>query len=107
MDGCGSALSQYSHLLLEQHLVVQLTAALTGQTWSISGIKYNVILSRVCESYGVRALQLSQTDVLHRSLEGAQAVAELIFTGLTEAEVPDVAQVGHPGHKQSRGFCST
>lgn len=41
-------------------------------------------------------MQLPQVDVLHRRLEGAQAVAELVLAGVTEAEVPDVAQVGHP-----------
>lgn len=45
-------------------------------------------------------LQLPQVDVLHCSFEGAQTVAELIFTGVTEAEVSDVAQVGHPDDKQ-------
>lgn len=46
-----------------------------------------------------RVLQLPQVDVLHRRLEGAQTVAELIFTRVAEAEVPNVAQVGHPEDK--------
>lgn len=50
----------------------------------------------VCETHGGRVVQLPQVDVLHRRLEGAQAVAELVLAGVTEAEVPDVAQVGHP-----------
>lgn len=43
-----------------------------------------------------RVLQLPQVDVLHSSLEGAQTVAELVFAGVAEAEVSDVAQIGHP-----------
>lgn len=45
-------------------------------------------------------MQLPQVDVLHRRLEGAQAVAELVLAGVTEAEVPDVAQVGHPAGEE-------
>lgn len=52
-------------------------------------------------THSVRVLQLSQVDVLHRSLEGTQTVAEFIFTGVAEAEVSDVAQVGHPEDKQT------
>ncbi len=48
----------------------------------------------------VCVLQLPQVDVLDGGLEGAQTVAEFIFTGVAEAEVPDVAQVGHPEDKQ-------
>lgn len=49
-------------------------------------------------SHGVCVLQLPQVDVLHCSLEGAQAVAEFIFSRVAEAEVPHVAQVGHPAN---------
>lgn len=41
-------------------------------------------------------MQLPQVDVFHGRLEGAQTVAELVLAGVAEAEVPDVAQVGHP-----------
>lgn len=54
----------------------------------------------MCATHMVCVLQLPQVDVLHCSLEGAQTVAEFIFTGVAEAEVPDVAQVGHPEDKQ-------
>lgn len=50
----------------------------------------------MCKTHGGRVVQLPQVDVLHRRLEGAQAVAELVLAGVTEAKVPDVAQVGHP-----------
>lgn len=56
-------------------------------------------------SYRVCVLQLPQVDVLHCSLEGAETVAEFIFTGVAEAEVPDVAQVGHPEDKQQEEKC--
>lgn len=49
-----------------------------------------------CCSYRVRVLQLPQLYVLDRCFEGAQTVAELVFGGVAEAEVLDVAQVGHP-----------
>ena len=50
-------------------------------------------------THSVCVLQPPQVDVLHRRLEGAQTVAEFIFTGVAEAEVPDVAQVCHPEDK--------
>lgn len=52
----------------------------------------------------VCVLQLPQVDELHCGLEGAQTVAELIFTGVAEAEVPDVAQVSHPEDKQQNNY---
>lgn len=52
-------------------------------------------------------LQLPQVDVLHCSLEGAQTVAEFIFTGVAEAEVPDVTQVGHPEDRHENNLMKT
>lgn len=46
-------------------------------------------------------MQLPQVDVFHGRLEGAQTVAELVLAGVAEAEVPDVAQVGHPEDKNN------
>lgn len=62
----------------------------------------------VIMSHRVRVLQLPQVDVLHCRLECAQAVAELVFTGVAEAEVSDVAQVGHPDRKrqESRSYAT-
>lgn len=105
INGRGYTLSQQTHPLLEQRLVAELTRALrkeakTGEnTWMISSTVKQLLRydSSVFVSY--RVLQLPQVDVLHRRLEGAQTVAELIFTRVAEAEVPDVAQVGHPEDK--------
>lgn len=51
-----------------------------------------------------RVLQLPQVDVLYCCLEGAQTVAEFIFTRVAEAEVPDVAQVGHPEDQEEQTY---
>lgn len=83
--GGGGALAQQTHPRLEEEL---LTAG-----------------SRV-QPDGVCVLQPAQVDVLHRSLEGAQAVAQLVLAGEAEAEVPDVAQVGYPGESH-RVFTAT
>lgn len=50
----------------------------------------------VRDSHSACVLQLPQVDILHCSLKRAQTVAKLIFAGVAEAEISDVAQIRHP-----------
>ncbi|KAF3855367.1 hypothetical protein F7725_023422 [Dissostichus mawsoni] len=45
-------------------------------------------------------ISIGYVDELDRSLEGAQTVAQLVFAPVAEAEVLDVAEVGHPEDRQ-------
>ncbi len=58
-----------------------------------SGLKH---CSRSRISYQSALGEVSLADVLHRSLKRGETVTQLIFTGLTEAEVLDVTQIRHP-----------
>lgn len=50
----------------------------------------------VWDTYSVLVLQLPQVDILDSSLKRGQTVAQLIFAGVAEAEISDVAQIRHP-----------
>lgn len=50
----------------------------------------------VRDTHSVCVLQLPQVDILHGSLKRAQTVAQLIFAGVAEAEISDVAQIRDP-----------
>lgn len=50
----------------------------------------------VRDTHSVCILQFSQVDILDGSLKRAQTVAQLIFAGVAEAEIFDVAQIRHP-----------
>lgn len=101
--GRGGSLSQQTHPLPEQSLVVELTALRRQKTQSFQSSRTTEDDGgpvNVSGTYRASVLQLPQVDVLHSGLEGAQTVAQLVFSRAAEAEVPDVAQVGHPDEKE-------